>query len=104
MMALGASVVGGLLPGNPGRPGPGGGLPLGVVEWSKKDDNQIKVLWCGTNTSWTAREFRNSEVDLLVTGALTFCLKDSISAGGKVCPFSQISMSFLIFSYTGWVR
>lgn len=33
-------------------------------------------------------------------GALSFSLNDSIMGAGKVWPFSQISMSFLIFSYT----
>lgn len=37
---------------------------------------------------------------LLTAGALSFCLKDSIRGTGNVWPFSQISMSFLIFSYT----
>jgi hypothetical protein len=32
-------------------------------------------------------------------GALSFCLNDSSMDGGKVWPLSQISRSFLIFSY-----
>lgn len=32
MMAFGASVAAGLVSGKPGSPGPGGGLPCGVVD------------------------------------------------------------------------
>jgi hypothetical protein len=48
---------------------PGGGLPGGVVEALGGD------------------------------GALSFCLNDSSMDGGNVWPLSQISRSFLIFSY-----
>ena len=36
---------------------------------------------------------------LLCDGVFSFSLKELSICKGKVCPFSQISMSFLIFSY-----
>jgi hypothetical protein len=42
-----------------------------------------------------------SRINLLGAGGVfNFSLKDSRSLGGKVWPFSHISTSFLIFSYT----
>lgn len=35
----------------------------------------------------------------VVDWLFSFSLKPSIILGGKVCPFSQMSTSFLIFSY-----
>jgi len=39
-------------------------------------------------------------VDSFGRGALSFALNELIMAGGNVWPFSQMSMSFLIFSYS----
>lgn len=36
---------------------------------------------------------------LLDAGAFSFCLKDASMGAGKVYPRSQMSTSFLIFSY-----
>lgn len=86
MMALGASA--GFFSAKPGRPGPGGGLPVGVVDWSGV------VCKYGTRSSRGAGHLLE---------ALIFCLNCSIRAEGNVWPFSQMSMSFLILSYCGSV-
>lgn len=51
---------------------------------------------------WLASIVQQPATGLIVRGdlLLSFCLKPSIMAAGKVCPFSQISTSFLILSYT----
>lgn len=51
---------------------------------------------------WLASSLQQPATGLIVRRdlLLSFCLKPSIMAAGKVCPFSQISTSFLILSYT----
>lgn len=83
-----------------------GGLPGGVVDWSTLERhvrhcearNMIYEAckraykgtgWPGGQKWWTG--------DLL----FSLSLKPSIILPGKVCPFSQMSTSFLIFSYAG---
>jgi hypothetical protein len=66
-----------------------GGLPGGVVEGSIEFE-AIRNL-----TSWELLEV----VVVFLLCALSFSLKEFSICAGKVWPFSQISMSFLIFSY-----
>jgi hypothetical protein len=68
-----------------------GGLPGGVVEAMGKRSEMLDETV--ENADVTAM------VDIL-GGALSLSLKDASKLGGKVWPFSQMSMSFFIFSYT----
>src|SRR3569833_655503 len=89
----------------------GGGLPGGVVDSTTRKDAMLGrlALWgrAASIARWQVRSIdacRWVESDggilLFEAGAFSFSLKDWTICGGKVCPFSQISRSFLIFSWT----
>lgn len=70
-----------------------GGLPGGVVEAAGGG---------GETLDRTVEEMDVTDggvIDDILGGALSFSLKDASKLGGNVWPFSQMSTSFLIFSY-----
>lgn len=84
----------------------GGGLPGGVVDWStterqvRHDVARSRIHEASHGGSYEGRDRRAAGPDM-TGGDLLFSLslKPSIIFPGKVCPFSQMSTSFLIFSY-----
>ncbi len=79
-----------------------GGLPGGVVEVSVRE---YMVRWEldreGSISPSTGDAYGVKGYNILAwAGELRPCLKDWSIVTGNVCPFSQISRSFLIFSYT----
>lgn len=108
--------AGGPADGAPGRPAPEfdvfcGGLPGGVVEWSTVASGYVRMQsgrqeggYLGSPKDARDTQTGESMENLPGWAALNFSLKDSISLTGNVCPFSQMSTSFLILSYTPRTR
>lgn len=71
-----------------------GGLPGGVVEAAGEGDETLD------KTVAEADVTGDGMMADILGGALSFSRKDASRLGGNVWPFSQMSTSFLIFSYT----
>jgi hypothetical protein len=87
-----------LLPEPSEAKGLGGGLPGGVVEASV-DRGMVRANWTLKRVPGQSGE-GSLRVNLLVgLGAFSLSLKELTIEIGNVWPFSQISTSFLIFSF-----